>query len=320
MRRRAMSSIEWTDITVNPIRARDTKTGKLGWYCEKVSTGCKHCYAETLNQRNLPGAGTGRRYGEKRNLEIILVESVLQKVLRMRKPKWIFWCSMTDVFGPFVPDEMIDKIMAVCALTPYLTHQILTKRPERMAEYFNGMGLVEGIHGRSWRIREAGHAIADHIGDDVNFALPLPNAHLGTSVENQATADERIPHLLQCPAAARWLSCEPLLGAIEFTRQSAARAFDDMAPGTAYPIAQLSGLEHIDWVVIGGESGPGARPCNIEDVRSIRDQCRAAGVRVFIKQLGANPIMDGIELKLKDRKGGKPDEWPTDLRVREMPQ
>jgi protein gp37 len=139
---------------------------------------------------------------------------------------------------------------------------------------------------------------------------PLPNVWLGVSVENQATADERIPLLLQTPAAVRFLSCEPLLRLIEIRRPATMGA-----PKTG---------ERLDWVIVGGESGPEARPCDLAWVRSLVSQCQAASVPVFVKQLGARPTCDGcgdlIAIKgPQDRKGGDPDEWPPDLRVREYP-
>lgn len=153
--------------------------------------------------------------------------------------------------------------------------------------------------------------------DDLRRMWPLPNVWLGTSVEDQPRADQRIPHLLRCPASLRFLSCEPLLGPIDFY------------------------LDGIGWVIIGGESGPGARECNIEWIRSLIEQCRESETSCFVKQVGAQPFeeqgqcsrwprgtgvsfdemreQERVTYRLKDSKGGDPAEWPEDLRVREYP-
>jgi protein gp37 len=200
----------------------------------------------------------------------------------------VFVNSMSDLFHEAVPFEFVNEVFAVMSMTPQHTYQILTKRPERMAKY---MLLRMGRR-------------------------PLPNVWLGTSVENQTTADERIPHLLRCPAAVRFLSCEPLLGPISFSVK---------CPPEYQPHIRH---DRIGWVITGGESGPGARPCNVEWIRSIVLRCKAAQVPVFVKQLGAKPYdpswhgngtTTGSAMNLNDSKGGDPDEWSDDLRVREMP-
>jgi protein gp37 len=154
------------------------------------------------------------------------------------------------------------------------------------------------------------------------FGNPLANVWLGVSVEDQARADERIPLLLQTPSAVRFISAEPLLGSVDLRSGGDVtevgyidwlRGFDGSDP----PIPRL------DWVIVGGESGPGARPFHIEWARAIVTQCQAAHVPVFVKQLGADPRdphwdMGGM-VTLRDRKGGDPSEWPEDLRVREFP-
>lgn len=143
---------------------------------------------------------------------------------------------------------------------------------------------------------------------------PLPNVWLGVSVENQEAADERIPLLLQTPAAVRFLSCEPLLERVDLNR----------VPRLSHPCAPSLNGRGIGWVIVGGESGPGARPCELAWIRSIVDQCRAAGVPAFVKQLGATPIRQTEDDQLwhieRDRKGGDMNEWPPDLRVREFPE
>src|SRR5690348_8356514 len=132
----ANSSIEWTDSTWSPIRARNPDDGKTGWHCVKVSPACAHCYAETFNSRRLPNGGTGLPYNAHSTAETYLDEARLTDPLRWKKPRHIFVCSMTDLFGEWVPEEMIDRVFAVMALTPHHTYQVLTKRPERMRDYF----------------------------------------------------------------------------------------------------------------------------------------------------------------------------------------
>jgi protein gp37 len=289
------TGIEWTDATWNPLRG-----------CSRVSEGCRHCYAETVAARfsdeGMPyhGIATRTPSGPRWTGKVVLVEDHLTDPLRWRKPRRVFVNSMSDLFHESVPDEWIDRIFAVMALAPQHTFQVLTKRAARMREYVNGDGLVGGINGRSWRIREAGHAIAGGFRDGVNYALELPNAWLGVSVEDQKAADERIPVLLQTPAVVRFISAEPLLGGIDIGKHR---------PGAL-------GLH---WVITGGESGTGARPCSAWWIRNLLGQCRDADIACFVKQLGANVFDRSDRLVLKDRKGGDMAEWPEDLRVREMP-
>ena len=166
------SKIEWTDSTWNPIRARNLATGKVGWHCEHMSEACRFCYAEGINRRL--GTGLDFKPGHRADIEIFLDEQMLLAPLRWKKPRRIFVNSMTDTFAEFVKDEWLDRMFAVMVLCPQHTFQVLTKRPERMRSYV--IHLAVG----GW---------------------PLKNIWLGVSAEDQATADERIPLLLQTPAA-----------------------------------------------------------------------------------------------------------------------
>ena len=349
--------IEWTDATWNPLRARvlnpiRTETEgqiEVGWHCERVSPGCQHCYAETINEKRF---GTGLPYNRKSRdmVSVELDEKALLQPLHWRRPRKVFVCSMTDLFGEWVPDEVIDRVFAVMALSPQHTFQVLTKRPERMRAYV----ADRGKHGFEY---SAAGRIVDVIIDDKSpaFSLihgdpsyvvkyfdwehqegepwwPLPNVGLGTSVEDQPRANERIGHLLATPAAVRFLSCEPLLGAVDLAHIDTMDPDED--PGFS---ALVCGPDDegtidtvIDWVIVGGESGPGARPCDIGWIRGIVGQCQAAGTAVFVKQLGAKPFTSNAGLpwadehpvtwyRYKDRKGGDMAEWPKDLRVREFP-
>ena len=222
------SKIEWTDVVWNPVAG-----------CSKVSAGCKHCYAERMAARcvamgvekyvgTVDGAG---RWTGKVNFD----EKALLAPLGWRKPRMVFVNSMSDLFHPEVPFEWVDRVFAVMALCPQHVFQVLTKRPERMAAYLvSPFRAGDEIHDaisdiQAARMTESEHWSADH---DVP-AWPLPNVWLGASVENQAMADERVPVLLGCPAAVRFLSCEPLLGAVDLSAWLVERKRTHMAVSVA---------------------------------------------------------------------------------------
>lgn len=173
------TTIQWTDFSVNPIRARSRSTGATGHYCQKISPGCANCYASTFQPRRhlpqFPGVGPVDP-----DIEIYLDEKALQGVLARKKPTKYFWCDMSDMFGSWVPFGMIDRCFDVMEKTPHHIHQILTKRPFAMANYL------------------------------AKRECPPTNIWCGTSIENQKTTN-RIDDLLACPAAVRFLSIEPLL-------------------------------------------------------------------------------------------------------------
>jgi protein gp37 len=280
------SKIEWTDASWTPIRAQVAATpivtARVGWHCEHISEGCRNCYAEGMNKR----LGTGRPFkpGELRNgVKLFLDETMLLQPLRWKKPRKIFVCSMTDLFAGFVPDWMRDQMFAVMAMCQRHTFQIVTKRTPEMRAYF-----AARTEGDPWA--EAADAIADAIGlDDHPFVLepkhiPLPNVWLGTSVENQNAADKRIPELLATPAAVRFVSVEPMLGPIDLTNvpSISGRRVNALDPNDA--LVPVGGLR-LDLVICGGESGPGGRDCDLDHVRSLRDQCVRADVPFLLKQL-----------------------------------
>lgn len=275
------SKIEWTDSTWTPIRARRKDTGKVGWHCEKISPACDHCYAAAMNKRSdgLIGIGTALNYAPDSlaKVDIYIDEKMLMAPLRWKKPRKIFVCSMTDIFGEWVTDEMIDGVFAVMALCPQHTFLVLTKRPERMLAYM-GSGdrhtpIIAAMNG-GWNVGAAA------------LRWPLPNVWLGVTAENQEWADKRIQLLLQTSAAVRFVSCEPLLGPVWIDR---GRGF---LTGEAHDNAPYRGTR-IDWVITGGESGTGARPSHPDWFRSLRDQCQAAGVAYFHKQNGEWTPVDG---------------------------
>lgn len=357
------SNIEWCNHTFNPWRG-----------CTKVSAGCQHCYADTLSRRNPLTLGVwgpnGTRvvaaeaaWGEPVKWDRVVSCNVSHGGPRPR----VFCASLADVFedwrgpmvnaagvklwkawhadtviaseerpkprfAPLTMDDVRARLFDLICRTPNLDWLVLTKRPENALRMMVEAGL---------------YAVA-------NPALPCPqpNLWIGTSVEDQRAADERIPHLLATPAAVRFLSCEPLLGPV---RIDVVRG-TNIPPGTSPPHTFDARFRGLHWVIAGGESGPGARPCRVEWVRSLVRQCKAAAVPCFVKQLGehvvdrndhfgGSPDFDDhwpddldpmrvehdihgfreeyqgadCRVRLLDRKGGDPAEWPADLRVREFP-
>lgn len=319
------SRIEWTDASWNPIRARDRVTGKFGWHCERYSPGCTNCYAETFNGRMLPNGGTGFEYvrGSRDRVETFVDDAVLAQPLRWRKAKRVFVCSMTDLFGEWVTDEQIDSVFAVMAWTPRHTFQVLTKRPERMRAWIRDTQTNVIERGGWFRNPENGGRSPGRNTKNptARGTWPLPNVWLGVSVEDQKRADERIPVLMDTPAAVHFLSVEPLLEEVDLQFDA---GFENGLHWVDAP--------RPDWVIVGGESGPGARVCHVDWIRSIVQQCKAASVACFLKQLGAEPHANTPPAVLrpggpatyafyagKDRKGGDIAAWPEDLRVRQFP-
>ena len=270
------SNISWTTHTFNPWRG-----------CAKISAGCKHCYAEQLvtKRQGLPlwGIGAERK---------IAAESTWKEPRRWNRlaaqageRHRVFCSSLADVFEPRA--DLADarrRLFRLIEETPALDWLLLTKRPESMVQLAVEAGWLSEWPANVWA---------------------------GTTVENQAMAEERIPHLLRVPAQVRFLSCEPLLEPLNlaYTSFNGADSFGAM-PG-------------ISWVIVGGESGPGARPFDLGWARSIRDQCKAAKVSFFFKQTGTVAFEGPPELSTRYRtkhpKGGDPAEWPLDLQIQELP-
>jgi len=280
------TKIEWTDATWNPI------TG-----CSVVSPGCTNCYAMKLagtRLRNHPsraGLTQDTKAGPVWTGEVRFNEKTLLEPLKWSRPRMIFVVAHGDLFAEQVPDEWIDQIFAVMALCPQHVFQILTKRPERMRDYFLSNPRV--------RWETVISTLSSNSWDPVLATWPLPNVWLGVSVEDQKRADERIPLLLQTPAAIRWISAEPLLGPVDLDCPD----IDWMLLPEGNGI--IGNKLVIDWVVAGGESGSGARPSHPDWFRSLRDQCAAAAIPFLFKQWGnwapdegpmsehRDPIMDG---------------------------
>jgi protein gp37 len=286
------TNIEWTDKTWNPLRG-----------CTPVSEGCRNCYAAGVAARF---SGPGQSYeglaqmterGPRWTGEIREVTDHLQDPLHWRKPSRVFVNSMSDLFHPAVSDEFIAKVFGVMAAASRHTFQVLTKRPQRMADLL------------------ADPAFAQRVGEEFAWgvrAWPLPNVWLGTSVEDQAAAEARIPHLLRTPAAVRFLSCEPLLGPIDLVG-CGCEGGDGYTNAHTEPDCWRHGRGPcVDWVIAGGESGHGARPMDLAWARSLRDQCNEAGVAFFFKQTGTLAARTSS-------KGGSDDDIPPDLRIRQYP-
>jgi protein gp37 len=273
------TNIEWAHLGLgrgaswNPIRARSLSTGKIGWHCERVSDGCSKCYASSINEHRF-GTGLPYKPGHRKDVEIYLDEKTLLEPLRWRVSRGVFVCSMTDLFGDWVSDEWIDRIIAVMALCPQHRFAVLTKRSARMRAYMSDAKapariarvvldmLLAGTITGAAALGPLGNRAFE---EDPEFVVwPLLNLWLMISAEDQQRADERIPDLLATPAAVRGVSFEPLLGAIEWRPEWNA----------------------LNWSVCGGESGPGARPMHPAWARSIRDACAVDGVAYFHKQNG----------------------------------
>ena len=280
------SNIEWTDFTWNPV------TG-----CSKVSAGCKNCYAEAVMARFEP---------DRKFTDVRCHEDRLDQPLKRKKPARIFVNSMSDLFHEKVPFEFIDKVFAVMALCPQHTFQILTKRPERMVEYFQINRSPRGVltdvlcsvYANNPEIARIHPLTGERAVAVAERGWPLPNSWLGVSVEDQPTADLRIPQLLDCPAVARFVSYEPALGPVDlrwhfygptgnFRTYKGERQFENKLTPDA-----------IRWVIVGGESGPGARPMDLQWARDVRDQCHEAGVPFFFKQIDKKqPIPDDLMVR-----------------------
>ena len=274
------TKIEWTEYSWNPIRG-----------CSRITEGCRNCYAEDQAARIIKmDRGRGVPEGEgsydgllakggQWNGEIKVVPELLDQPVRWTKPRMIFVNSMSDLFHENVPAGIIQRIFAVMAAAPQHTFQILTKRAGRMREILSTKDARWVAQGQALLTQEGVLKPGSY-----HVTWPLPNVWLGVSVENQDAADERIPQLLETPAAVRWLSMEPLRGPVNLTKAGVVEwdSVGDPTPGTGASFAR--GL--VDWVVLGGESGPDARPMHPEWVKELRDQCVSAEIPFLFKQWG----------------------------------
>jgi protein gp37 len=306
--------IEWTDATWNIVNG-----------CSVLSPGCTNCYAMRLAGTRLKhhpsraGLTIDTKAGPVWTGEVRFNDAVLLDPIKWKRPRKIFVCAHGDLFHENVPDEWLDKVFAVMALARHHQFQVLTKRPERMRDYVTAQ--VQGLrhvsdHVDRW---QAQHLIPKEIDPfrwwigSPDRPITLPNVWLGTSVEDQQRAEERVPVLLETPAAVRWISAEPLLGPVDLTsidldgdsemdalkprqwedeiadwRGSSDTWEEDFEDWYGRKISCCSGQMHptLDWIVVGGESGPGARPMHPDWARSLRHQCSAVGVPFLFKQWG----------------------------------
>lgn len=349
----ANTKIEWCDHSWSPWRG-----------CTKVSAGCAHCYAETLSKRNpkvLGEWGRGKPRVMAKNWSDPVKWNVRGFICRecgkaqhadrccsghcsgKTTPQTVF-PSLCDWLDEEVPTGWLARFLQLIHDTPHLTWLLLTKRPENFESRIDA--AYEHSHGEGWQsLWTQGEAPA--------------NVWVGTSVENQEYADRRIPALLKIPAVGRFLSLEPLLGPVRVWDEGFIPADEDGPERVGYMVGKDDGrsplrvtpsaaMAGINWLIIGGESGHGARPCNLDWIRSLIAQGKAAEVRTFVKQLGARPLVNwpmagndgsagvvevgktvaftdcsgaaaGTVKQFSHPKGGNPDEWPADVRVRQYP-
>ena len=280
------SKIEWCDHTFNPWQG-----------CIKVSPGCENCYALTLSNRwgkDIWGPGPKR---ERTSFSYWQKPFTWNKKAEKEGVRYrVFCASMADVFedNPQVQEWRSD-LWDLIELTPNLDWLLLTKRPENIKKFTKRWDTWEQLPANIW---------------------------LGTSVEDQKRADERIPELLKIPATIHFLSVEPLLVPDDLHWCDWCGRFGNHDCEGGYDWAETIEQDQvgIDWVIVGGESGPNARPFDLDWADSVVAQCQASGVSVFVKQLGSNPRMDNVGYPTKDTKGGDMNEWPKRLQVREFPR
>lgn len=350
------TKIEWCDATFNP------------WIgCAKVSPGCASCYAETLMDTRYGRVKWGKGNPRKRTSAAIWkfplkwnntaicslcgnIQSIFatagnlgkcrkchEDTMRSRR---VFCASLADWLDDEVPIEWTCNLLETIHATQNLDWLMLTKRPERW------IGRLEAVlkfaFDNEMTENKRHEAFFDWINFWVNGGIAPSNVWIGTSVEDQQRSDERIPELLKIPANVRFLSLEPLLGEVDLacvpgyplsiyreastvTEHYSQVSFKREGRG----LCKITSQSKIDWVIVGGESGPKARPCNIGWIRSVVKQCEKAGVPCFVKQLGSNPVdiytpsdsavPETVSMTLKHPKGGDLSEWPCDLRVRQFP-
>jgi len=261
------TSIDWTDMSWNPVTGCSRK--------------CDYCYAARI----------AKRFG--RSFEPTYHPERLTEPLRRKKPSKIFACSMGDLFDPAITHEQIERAFGVMAITPHHVYQVLTKRPERMLawakETSHGFCVAEAtdVVGELYAHKRTRRRVLDQIGP--GWPWPLPNVWLGTSVTSQADADERIPLLLQAPAAVRWVSVEPLMGSIHLDRWLNPCGCGGLCD-SGEPCPMAYNAPRLGWIVLGAMTGPGAVPPRASWVESIIGQCAVAGVPLFVKDNVAKPL------------------------------
>ena len=285
--------------------------------CTRVSPGCDHCWSarQAHMRANNPNEKIKARYAGLTtpeghwNGQVRLLHDNLDLPLRTRKPR--VWAVWNDLFNPDVPSDFIEAVFGVMALASWHTFLVLTKRPKAMAGFFKARTMIDCQTQIAWHMDDTkclNRAMKNGAG---NNTWPLPNVWLGVTAENQAAADERIPLLLQTPAAVRFVSVEPLLGPVDLDitwLKCAGITHCDRRKGGGGPQSRGEAAwcsppcpARLDWVILGGETGPGARPMHPDWARQVRDQCVEARVPFFFKQMSNRA------------------EAPADLQIREWP-
>lgn len=298
------TGIQWTDATLNVFRARATATGKTGWHCEHMSEACRFCYAEAFNRK----LGTGFDYKpghlDNGDVEIYLDIKALLQALTWRstlgRPLRIFLHSMTDTFGRFVTDTMLELLFAVLRMSPH-TIQILTKRPERLHAFMTAERMAYIAHDADRILREHGVELPKRGRSGWVYArpadaFPLPHFWLGTTVEDQDAAEMRLRWLMMTPAALRFVSYEPALGLVDWTRVDATghglEFFNALSGVRTLHVPHHDGppiveqLGKVDLIIGGGESGTNARKTPRALFLATLRQCESAGTTYYHKQNG----------------------------------
>jgi protein gp37 len=310
------TKIQWCHHTFNPWRG-----------CSKVHTGCKHCYAEVNYSVKMHGIkwGTQAQGGTR----VKLADAGWQQPLTWDRQaqaagerRRVFCSSLADVFeewdGPVLDHvgNVIDgmtlailrrDLFALIDATPWLDWLLLTKRPENAVRMWPDPS--DDLRRLNYQ-REC---------QDLGYRS---NVWIGTSISDQATADAMLPHLLKCRNLGKvlFVSAEPLVGPVDLINTIGQIGLRALGVQYAGKVTGLGGAPFVDWVIIGGESGPRARDCDLQWVRALAEQCRYSRIPVFVKQLGASQLSGGILVTgTRDPKGGDPAEWPADLRIREFP-
>lgn len=293
--------IEWTEYSWNPI------TG-----CTPISEGCQNCYAQRMAKRLAGRCG----YPADDPFRVTLHPDKLNEPLKWKKPRRVFVCSMSDLFHEDVPFEFIDYMFAVMGRSQQHTFLLLTKRPERMREYLQAGRYQEILH-IAYKLNFRPEGLGKGI-DNPNDMRWWPNVWLGVTAENQQRADERIPILLQIPAAVRFVSVEPMLGPVDLSKWLGGTWYCETCECTVdpefvpfseihYPCENyLDFIPGIDWVICGSESGPNHRKTKIEWIRDLREQCISANVPFFLKQMEIN----GRMVKMPELDGKIWDQFP----------
>lgn len=375
------TGIAWTDASWNPL---------VG--CSRLSEGCRLCYAETMAGTRLKeidaykGLTRDTTSGPRWTGEVRFLVDRMRQPSRWKRPRRIFVNSMSDLFHESVPFEQIAAVLHMVAVNPRHTFQVLTKRPREAARFFADLerraeasSAMFPNDSLAWRRGNVLRACALKVGVPLTQeehtaceVWPLPNLHLGVTVENQAAANKRIDILLTLPAGVRWLSMEPLLEAVDLSEwigviehcgncgaETPGPVEEDECPACGHKgmIATFGGesearwyrgdvgrfrfdveeevwrpytqeeedgeegwnLQRLDWIVVGGESGGGARPFDLLWARDLVQQARQGGVAIFVKQLGRNPVEEEFKVSLRNPAGADVEEWPEDLRVQEFP-